>query len=505
MQLFPKSLSIVLITICLFGFQSCKEKDTNPKPEHTISETGENFRPEYHFTPEKNWMNDPNGLIFYQGYYHLFYQYYPDGNQWGPMHWGHAKSKDLVNWEHLPIALYPDNLGYIFSGSAVIDWKNTSRFGSESNPAMVAIFTHHDPVGAEKDANDFQYQSIAYSLDGGDTWTKFDGNPVLKNPGLKDFRDPKVFWDNASSQWVMSLAVKDHVRFYGSSNLKDWEFLSEFGKDIGRHGGLWECPDLFPMTDEAGQKKYVLLVSINPNGPQGGSATQYFIGDFNGKQFIPNDEKTRWVDYGADNYAGVTFSNIPKEDGRRLFIGWMSNWQYAQDVPTYNWRSAMTIPRSLILKKNSQGYFLQSKPIEELNQIIGDSETISVTKKDINFKSYLIDLKIDKPIEFKLLNNKNEYLQVQLNDKEFVVDRTKSGITNFSINFPKVHRATIDLDVICNLKMFVDASSIEIFINDGEFVFTDLIFPTEAYTVIESNAVYQLAKINPTKMTKNYE
>ena len=494
-----------IIFIFLIISQSCKEKQITTTPEYKVVQTGENYRPSYHFTPEKNWMNDPNGLIYYKGYYHLFFQYYPEGNQWGPMHWGHAKSKDLVNWEHLPIALYPDDLGYIFSGSAVIDWENTSGFGSKSNPAMVAIFTHHDPDGAENGASNFQYQSIAYSLDAGDTWVKYKDNPVLKNPGLKDFRDPKVFWDKASEQWIMSLAVKDHVRFYGSSHLKTWTFLSEFGKNVGQHGGLWECPDLFPILDETGQKKYVLLVSINPNGPQGGSATQYFVGDFNGTTFVPDDTKVRWVDYGADNYAGVTFSNIPQEDGRRIFIGWMSNWQYAQDVPTYNWRSAMTIPRTLILKNNNQGYYLQSKPVEELKEIIGTFETVTSSQKQINYKSYLIDFEIDKSLYLMFYNKHNDTLKIKLNEKKLIVDRLNSGVTNFSKAFPKVHKASVNIDEIKSLKIFVDASSIEIFINDGEFVFTDLIFPTEKYTTIESNTDYQLAKIKSITMIKNDE
>ena len=348
---------LLLCFICLLSCQETDKKSTKPENmivDSTQMKTGEQYRPAFHFTPKEKWMNDPNGMVYYQGEYHLFYQYYPDDNVWGPMHWGHAVSKDMIHWEHLPIALYPDKLGYIFSGSCVIDWNNTTGFGSKENPPMVAIFTYHDPEGEKNKTIDFQTQGIAYSLDKGRTWTKYEGNPVIPNPGIKDFRDPKVIWHQDTQKWVMSLAVKDHISFYSSKDLKSWKLESDFGEKAGAHGGVWECPDLFPLKDQNGNEKWVLLVSINPNGPQGGSATQYFVGDFDGKTFTPNHDKIKWIDYGADNYAGVTFSDIPAEDGRRLFIGWMSNWQYAQVVPTYTWRSAMTIPRELTLKKIGQ-------------------------------------------------------------------------------------------------------------------------------------------------------
>ncbi len=294
----------------------------------------EQHRPHFHFTPESMWMNDPNGMVYYEGEYHLFYQHHPDDVVWGPMHWGHAVSTDLVHWEHLPIALYPDEYGYIFSGSAVVDWKNTSGFGSKHNPPLIAIFTYHDVDGEQAGNNDYQTQGIAYSIDKGRSWTKYENNPVLPNPGIKDFRDPKVIWYEPDQKWIMTLAAHDNVRFYSSPNLKDWIFESEFGKGIGAHGGVWECPDLFPMELD-GTQKWVLLVSLNDGGPNGGSGTQYFIGDFDGKTFINDNSKNQilWLDYGRDNYAGVTWSDIPDEDGRRIFMGWMSNWSYAEVVP----------------------------------------------------------------------------------------------------------------------------------------------------------------------------
>ncbi len=265
------------------------------------------YRPAYHFAPAAHWMNDPNGMVYLNGTYHLFFQYYPDGMVWGPMHWGHATSRDLVQWQEQPIALYPDSLGWIFSGSAVIDANNTAGFGKN---AMVAIFTHHNDPEEKKHTNKHQYQSLAYSLDEGKTWTKYAGNPVLPNPGIQDFRDPKVSWHEASKQWVMTLATKDRITFYGSPNLKNWTKLSEFGEKVGAHGGVWECPDLFPLQLK-GQTYWVLIVNLNPGAPNGGSGTQYFVGQFDGKTFTPRSTDTKWADYGPDDYAGVTWNNTP--------------------------------------------------------------------------------------------------------------------------------------------------------------------------------------------------
>ncbi|MEL6303458.1 MAG: glycoside hydrolase family 32 protein, partial [Bacteroidota bacterium] len=329
----------------------------------------EPYRPQYHFTPKQNWMNDPNGLVFYKGWYHLFYQYYPDDTVWGPMHWGHARSKDMMHWEHMPIALYPDELGLIFSGSAVIDSQNTSGFGSTQNPAMVAMYTYHLMEGEKAGRDDFQTQGIAYSLDEGTTWTKYEGNPVIPNNGIKDFRDPKVFWHEPTKMWVMALVAGDHVKFYESPNLKEWSHMSDFGKEVGAHGGVWECPDLFPLTDaKSGERKWALLVSINPGAPNGGSGTQYFIGDFDGKEFVSAQREAKWLDYGTDNYAGVTYNNLPEEE--RVFIGWMSNWDYARDTPTESWRSAMTLPRKLFLEKDGEDYWLKNLPLASVESSV---------------------------------------------------------------------------------------------------------------------------------------
>lgn len=469
----------------LFAIIFCGCASTIKQKEPLQPKGGEEYRPEYHFTPSGNWMNDPNGMVYYQGEYHLFYQHYPDSNVWGPMHWGHAVSDDMIHWEHLPIALYPDSLGYIFSGSAVIDWQNTTGFGTHDNPPMVAIYTYHDPVGAESGKVDFQYQGIAYSLDNGRSWTKYEKNPVLPNPGIIDFRDPKVFWDEKFAQWTMILAVKDHINLYASPNLIDWTLLSEFGESIGAHGGVWECPDLFSLTDQNGLEKWVMLVSINPGGPQGGSATQYFVGDFDGTRFIPDDTTTRWIDYGADNYAGVTWSDIPQTDGRRLFLGWMSNWQYANVVPTYNWRSAMTVPRELRLYTIQGEPVIQSAPIAELDDLFRNSRLVQ-SGEQIDAVAYVLDIR-DLPkqnFELVLSNEKEERLVIALNRDQLSIDRTGSGLSAFKKSFAAVHEAPLPSIDIEHLQVYLDKSSVEVFVNDGLTVMTDLVFPTEPYTII---------------------
>ncbi|MEL7222604.1 MAG: glycoside hydrolase family 32 protein, partial [Bacteroidota bacterium] len=352
----------------------------------------EQHRPQLHFSPPANWMNDPNGMVYFEDEYHLFYQYYPEGTVWGPMHWGHAVSKDLIHWEQLPIALYPDEKGYIFSGSAIVDWFNDSGFSTTGEPPLIAIFTYHDMEMEKSDstATTYQSQAIAYSNDKGRTWTKYEGNPVIPNPGIKDFRDPKVIRDNENDQCVMVFAAGDHVKFYGSKDLKKWYYLSTFGQSWGTHAGVWECPDLFPLAvPENGTQKWILLSSINPGGPNGGSATQYFVGEFDGKQFRldqefashlrRNTEAACWFDFGRDNYAGVTWSDIEENDGRRIFMGWMSNWDYAQVVPTQGWRSAMTLPRTLELHTTGKGPRLYQGFVKELQQLRGDLSSPNVT------------------------------------------------------------------------------------------------------------------------------
>lgn len=488
----------LLIIFLAFCFCSCKNVQKEVQSETTIA-GGEAHRPNFHFTPPAAWMNDPNGMYYLDGSYHLSYQYYPDSTVWGPMHWGHAVSKDLVSWEHQPVILYPDSLGYIFSGSAVVDTHNTAGFGSGDTIPVVAAFTHHNPEGEKAGAPDFQYQSLAYSLDKGKTWTKYEGNPVLKNnTGIRDFRDPKLVWHPESSQWIMALAVYDRVQFYSSENLKEWEYLSEFG--IEGDTRLWECPDLFPLkVAETGETKWILIVSIQQEGPNGGTGTSYFIGDFDGTAFSPETNQ-QWLDWGADNYAFVTWDNAPGDEDRRLGIGWMSNWQYAQVVPTENWRSAMTIPRELTLHQGDDSYYLKSLPVEALQKLrtgrteipaqtlIGETELkgdFLVSQSEIEL---LIDLDKTTAAEFGITfsNDAGEELVVAFNpgDNLLTIDRQRSGPKGFSDTFYKgPHRAPLDYQPgELKLRLFSDVASVELFANDGILNFTDIFFPSSSYS-----------------------
>lgn len=455
--------------------------------QNTLSKA-EQHRPQYHFSPRAHWMNDPNGMIYYKGTYHLFFQYYPDGSTWGPMHWGHATSKDMVHWQEQPIALYPDSLGYIFSGSAVLDSKNTSGLGKNGQVPLVAIFTHHNPRLEKEKTGKHEYQSIAYSLDEGKTWTKYAGNPVLPNPGISDFRDPKVRWFEPAKKWIMTLATKDHITFYSSPNLKDWAKESEFGKTIGAHGGVWECPDLFPLQHN-GKQVWVLIVNINPGGPNGGSSTQYFVGDFDGKTFTPFSTDTKWMDYGADNYAGVTFANT---GSRTILMGWMSNWQYANVVPTSPWRSANTIPRELGLKEVNKELFLTSTPVKELDVLNGTGFTVNklavkgqydLTAKANNesglFRLELATQKVDD-FSIVLANAEGNELVIGYDKKanEYYVDRSKSGTIDFEKGFGKRHTAPrLSTTPTISLTVMADVASVELFADNGLTVMTDIFFP----------------------------
>ena len=615
----------------------------------------EQWRPQFHFTPATNWMNDPNGMVFYDGEYHLFYQYNPFGNKWGHMSWGHAVSKDLVRWEHLPIALSEENDVMIFSGSAVVDWKNTSGFGQDGKPPMVAIYTGH------LTRKPLQNQHLAYSNDKGRTWTKFAGNPVL-DIGAQDFRDPKVMWHEATKIWVMTVAwpVERKVRFYSSPDLKTWTHLSDFGP-AGSTAGIWECPDLFPLRVEGkgGKEKWVLIVNVGSGAPAGGSGCQYFVGDFDGKQFTldasfpkpqpefvpegkiladfesddyagwrttgnafgnapapgksegqqavdgfrgrglvnsflagdksegtltspefaithdhlsfligggnhagktclnllvdgrvvrtatgdaaerltwkswnvrdvrgqkatleivdrhtngwghinvdhilladsparPASQPALWADFGPDFYAAVSWSDIPKRDGRRISLGWMSNWQYANDVPTSPWRSAMSIPRQLSLRETPAGLRLGQQPVREMEKLRGQSHRLgkstlieaSAWLARKNFGSDLLEVSVEFEAvppsgEFglRLVTGTNETTVLRWNAQHqgLIVDRTRSGRGEFHPRFNGAHEAPMRLtDGRLRLHLFLDTSSLEVFAADGEAVLTDLILP----------------------------
>ncbi len=463
----------------------------------------ESHRPRYHFSPPSKWMNDPNGMVFYNRMYHLFYQYYPADIVWGPMHWGHAVSYDMIHWEHLPIALYPDKLGYIFSGSAVADVQNTAGFKNGAETPLVAIFSYHDPIAEKQGQLDYQTQGIAYSNDGGHSWLKYAGNPVLKNPGLKDFRDPKVIWYEPAQAWVMALAAGDKILFYRSSNLKDWTHTGEFGETYGAHGGVWECPDLFELPVEGSDvSKWVLLVSINPGGPNGGSVTQYFIGDFDGQTFISDYPATAilWLDFGTDNYAGVTWSNVPAQDGRRLFLGWMSNWNYAQLVPTERWRSAMTVPRTLHLGLSPQGIRLFSKPVRELEKLRDQKFNFAAAKvmdvlqlSGIQLPTYEMFIEFDlqqttaQAFGVTLFNSKGEKVKIgyEVASAQFYIDRSAAGKTDFSDNFVEQQWAPRLSDhAVLKWHLLVDVASVELFADDGATVMTAIFFPHEDFNQI---------------------
>ncbi|MCY9033175.1 GH32 C-terminal domain-containing protein [Bacillus inaquosorum] len=460
----------------------------------------EDYRPQYHFTPEANWMNDPNGMVYYAGEYHLFYQYHPYGMQWGPMHWGHAVSKDLVTWKHLPVALYPDEKGTIFSGSAVVDRNNTSGFQTGEEKPLVAIYT--------QDREGHQVQSIAYSNDKGRTWTKYAGNPVIPNPGKKDFRDPKVFWYEKEKKWVMLLAAGDRILIYTSKNLKQWTYASEFGQGQGSHGGVWECPDLFelPVDGNPNQKKWVMQVSVGNGAVSGGSGMQYFVGDFDGTHFKnenPSD-KVLWTDYGKDFYAAVSWSDIPSSDGRRLWLGWMSNWQYANDVPTSPWRSAASIPRELKLKTLTWGVRVVQTPVKELQTIRGTSkkwknQTISPASQNVlaGLSGDAYELHAEFQVSpgsapefgFKVRTGENQFTKVGYDRKntKLFVDRSESGNVTFNPTFNTgIQTAPLKpVNGTIKMRIFVDRSSVEVFGNDGQQVITDIILPDRSSKGLE--------------------
>lgn len=449
----------------------------------------ESFRPVYHHTPAYGWMNDPNGMFYKDGVYHLYFQYNPYGAVWGNMHWGHSTSTDLMHWKFEGCAIVPDAWGAIFSGSCVVDHENTAGFGKE---AVVAFYTSakSTPWG------DIQMQSMAYSLDNGKTFTKYEGNPILTS-SEKDFRDPKVFWYAPGKHWVMILAVGQHMEIYSSVNLKEWKKESEFGAMQGAHGGVWECPDLVEIPVEGTrEKKWVLICNLNPGGPFGGSAAQYFVGSFDGKKFVnESPTQTKWMDWGKDNYATVTWNNAP--DGRCIALGWMSNWQYANNVPTRQYRSANTLARDLTLYREGQELYLKSTPSSEVKKARG--KKVSIPSFKVSEKHEMVNLFEEKQgayeveiviqnagaskIAFCLLNDKGEKVSMyyDLNRKQFVMDRSESGKVDFSKDFPAVTVAPANVDKELTLRLFVDRSSIEAFGEDGKFVMTNLVFPSQPY------------------------
>ena len=439
----------------------------------------EQYRPVYHHTPAYGWMNDPNGMFYKDGVWNLYFQHNPYGSQWENMTWGHSTSTDLVHWKFQGDPVQPDALGTVFSGSAVVDKENTSGFGKG---AVIALYTS---------AGESQTQSMVYSTDNGKTFTKYEGNPVITS-NVPDFRDPHMFWNEDIKKWNMILAAGQHMEIYSSDNLKDWKLESSFGETYGNHGGVWECPDLMKMKVRGTNKeKWMLICNINPGGPFGGSATQYFIGDFDGHKFTceSKPEVTKWMDYGKDHYATVTFDNAP--EGRRVAIAWMSNWQYANQVPTLQYRSGNSIPRDLGLFEYKGETYCSVVPSPEMTAARSKKATKSLSESC----EMVVNPKGNATIT--LSNDKGEKVVMCYDAKAetFSMDRTKSGKMDFSNDFAATTKAPT-YGKISQLRIFIDKSSIEVFDAEGKMAMTNLVFPTKPYNkVTVKGGKYQVHNI----------
>lgn len=477
-------LSLVIYMLTVSPAEQISEKEEAAEREEISYD--QSLRPQYHYTPAENWMNDPNGMVYYEGEYHLFYQYNPDGDQFGNMSWGHAVSEDLVHWEEQEVALTPDEHGMIFSGSIMADEENKSGLFPGEEGGLIAFYTS---------AGNVQDQRIAYSTDSGRTWKKHEGNPVVPNPGIEDFRDPKVIWHEQSGKYIMLLAAGKKVMFYGSENLVDWEYLSEFG-DTGAQGGVWETPELFelPVDGDEEDTRWVLQVDMNPGSIAGGSGGQYFLGDFDGAVFTRQEKSNdiNWVDYGTDFYAAQAFNGM---DDRVIWMAWMSNWTYASSLPTDPWRGAMSLPREVTLQKDNNGEVqLIQQPADELKDHRGEllyeaagielegSETIDGFEEE----TYEITAEMEPGssgefgFRIRYSPDMQEETIVGYDTKNDVVftDRLNSGKTDFHDSFAGVYRAPSRLeDGTVKLHIFVDRSSVEVFANDGQQVLTTRIFP----------------------------
>ena len=417
----------------------------------------EHFRPLYHHTPVYGWMNDPNGMFYKDGTWHLYYQWNPYGSMWENMTWGHSTSRDLIHWESQPTAIEADWLGAIFSGSCVTNGND-----------VVAFYTS---------AGQSQVQSMAVSKDNGRTFKKYEGNPVITSD-KPDFRDPNVFWYASTKRWIMILAVGQEMQIYSSADLKAWQYESSFGQEYGCHGGVWECPDLFPLKLQ-NSEKWVLICNINPGGPFGGSATQYFVGQFDGHKFTCESmpKVTKWLDYGKDHYATVSFYNAP--ENRRVVLAWMSNWQYANQVPTLQFRSANSIPRDLGLFQYGEETYLSAVPSKEMLAARG-----AKLKKPAEACEIVVDVKGSADITLSNAKGEKVVMRYDAHQQTFTMDRTKSGDVSFSEHFACTTEAPT-YGTIKQLRLFIDRCSIEAFDAEGKMVMTNLVFPSEPYNIIK--------------------
>jgi fructan beta-fructosidase len=485
------SLALGLVVLSMLGWHSPGEQPSYDQP----------WRPQYHFTPPQNFMNDPNGTVFYKGEHHLFYQYNPEGNVWGHMSWGHAVSPDLVHWQNLPVALHEEAGRYmVYSGSAVVDWENTSGLCGNTDPqdhsCLVAIYT-----AAYKDR---QRQHIAFSNDRGRSWTDYSGNPVA-DLDAPDFRDPNVFWYAPAHKWVMVAVLADErtLVILDSPDLKHWTKRSTFGP-AGDTAGQWECPDLIELPVEGTSgKKWVLIINRNPGAPAGGTGVRYLIGKFDGANFTSEvpDTPAAWADWGKDFYATNTWNDMPAADGRRVWIGWFSNWQYANVEPTVLWRGAQSIPRTLTLRRHADGFRLVQRPVRELEnlrreriQVVNASVAeANQTIREKGAKGEVYELEAEmRPgaageIGFRLRKGKDAETLVGFDAThgEVFVDRRRSGEISFSKDFPGRHAAKLERKASVKLRVFVDRSSIEVFANDGERVLSERIYPPPGSEGIE--------------------
>jgi sucrose-6-phosphate hydrolase SacC (GH32 family) len=465
------------------------------------------YRPQFHFSPRRNWTNDPNGLVWFDGEYHLFYQYNPFGDTWGHMSWGHAVSRDLVHWEELPVALKEEDGVMIFTGSTIVDDRNTSGFCTGGKPCLVAIYTGHTPRA--RNGKPLQTQNLAYSNDRGRTWTKYPGNPVLDRE-MSDFRDPHVFWSEASRRWIMAVALPNEhkVLFYGSADLKKWETLSEFGP-AGATGGQWECPTLTEVPVDGStprRTRWVLKVGLNPGGLQGGSGEQYFIGAFDGTRFVNDNppSTTLWTDFGKDCYCALTFNNLPRAEAP-VMLGWMNNWQYAAKLPTAPWRGQMTVARRLQLRDGPAGLRLTQAPVETLhalrrNRFSWTGDGVAGLNRALRAHpagetSFEVHARLpvaqDVATEWKLSGAGGTYISATYDPRKqsLVVDRTHSGNTAFSPQFPASVAAPLpDVRGSLDLTILVDRSSLEVFAQGGAVVATMLFYLPEGAVSEEFSA-----------------
>jgi fructan beta-fructosidase len=500
------SLFLALIIWPMLGSRSLGQANSQ-EPSYD-----QDWRPQFHFTPPQNFMNDANGTVFYKGEYHLFYQYNPEGNVWGHMSWGHAISTDMVHWQNLPVALHEDPGNYmIYSGSAVVDWENTSGLCKNPDPrdhsCLVAIYT-----GAYKDR---QKQHIAFSNDRGRTWTNYSGNPVA-DLDASDFRDPNVFWYAPQHKWVIVAVLADErtLVILDSPDLKHWTKRSTFGP-AGDTAGQWECPDLFELPVEgSGEKKWVLIINRNPGAPAGGTGVRYLIGKFDGTIFTSEvpDTPALWADWGKDFYATNTWKDVPVSNGRHLWIGWFSNWKYANTEPTVLWRGAQSIPRTLMLRRYADGLRLVQRPVRELETLRREKlqiANVSIAEanqkiRDSRTKGEVYELEADlQPVQagdigFRLRKGKDVETLVGFDavHSEVYVDRTHSGEISFSKDFPGRHSAEIEKGGSIKFHIFVDRSSVEVFVNDGERVLSERIYPPPGSDELELYSNGAEAKVN---------